>query len=88
MPNLLNHVYTSPIDSLGSRRLALLYMIMAIGLQFDVTQPVDSPRGEAYYHLARVALCETPIMEHPDMDLMHNLVGVFILYDWQCIEKF
>lgn len=74
LPNLINHVYTSSIEELSARRLALLLMMLAIGTQVDVTQEVDSPRGDTYHNLARAALCEVPIMEQPDMDLMHNLV--------------
>jgi hypothetical protein len=74
MPNLIHHVYTSPLEDLSSRRLALLYMLMTIGLQVDVSQPVDTPRAHVYYNLARAAICQIPIMEYPDLDLMHTLV--------------
>jgi hypothetical protein len=47
---------------------------MAIGLQVDVSQPVDTPRADVYHILARAAICENPVMEHPDLDLMHTLV--------------
>lgn len=50
-------------------------MVMAIGIQVDESQQIDSPRGDIYHNLARAAICATPIMEHPDMDLMQNLVS-------------
>lgn len=74
MPNLINHVYTCQLEDLSSRRLALLYMLMTIGLQVDVSQLVDTPRAHVYYNLARATICQIPIMEHPDLDLMHTLV--------------
>jgi hypothetical protein len=76
MPNLVHHVYTSTLEDLSSRRLALLYMVMAVGSQVDVSQPIDTPRAEVYHNLARAAICQVPIMEHPDLDLMHTLVGL------------
>jgi hypothetical protein len=76
MPNLINHVYANSLEDLSSRRLALLYILMAIGLQVDVSQRVDNPRADVYHALARATICETPIMEHPDMDLMHTLVRI------------
>ena len=78
MPNLIHHVYSSALVDLSSRRLALLYIIMAIGLQVDASQQVDTPRAEVYHILARAAICGTPVMEHPDLDLMHTLVRLTI----------
>jgi hypothetical protein len=75
LPNLLHHVYSSSLEDLSSRRLALLLVVIAFGVQVDDSQPADLPScAEVYYHLARAALCAMPIMEHPDLDLIQALV--------------
>lgn len=30
--------------------------------------------GEAYHHLSRAAVCATPLMEEPDVDVIQTLV--------------
>lgn len=80
LPNLLHHVYSSSLEDLSARRLALLLMIVAFGLQVDDSQLPDSlSRSGAYFHLARAALCAMPITECPDLDLMHALVRYCII---------
>lgn len=63
-----------PIESLSPRRLALLLMILSIGSLVDLNRPLGSLHGEAYHHLARAAVCEIPLMEEPDFDVLHALV--------------
>jgi|ERR1700674_487108 hypothetical protein len=74
IPNLIHHVYTSSLEDFSSRRLALLFMLMAIGLQVDISEQIDAPLAEVYHNLARATVCELPIMEHPDLDLIQTLV--------------
>ncbi|CAA7269113.1 unnamed protein product [Cyclocybe aegerita] len=73
LPNLLNYCYATPIEALSPRRLALLLMHLSIGSLVDLTRPLGSLHGEAYHHLARAAVCEIPLMEEPDFDVLHAL---------------
>ncbi len=75
LPNLLNYCYSTPIESLSPRRLALLLMHLSIGSLVDLNRPLGSLHGEAYHHLARAAVCEIPLMEEPDFDVLHALVS-------------
>ena len=49
-------------------------MVLAIGSLVDLNRPLGSLHGEAYHHLARAAICEIPLMEEPDFDVLHALV--------------
>jgi len=74
MPNLLHHVYSSPLDDLCPRRLALLLMILAVGCHVDLSQRgPESPDAEKYHHLARAALCEIPVMEETNVETVTAL---------------
>ncbi|KJA15804.1 hypothetical protein HYPSUDRAFT_58593 [Hypholoma sublateritium FD-334 SS-4] len=74
IPNLLNYCYTSPIETLSPRRLALLLMHLSIGSIVDLRRPaLRSSYGDVYHHLARAAICETPLIEEPDFDVLHVL---------------
>ncbi|KAF9465748.1 hypothetical protein BDZ94DRAFT_1214127 [Collybia nuda] len=73
LQNLLHHCYTTSIEDLSPRRLALLLMILSIGSLVDLRQPLGSLHGEAYHHLARASVCEIPLMEEPDFDVLHAL---------------
>jgi hypothetical protein len=70
---LVHSVYTTPIQDLSPRRLALLLMVLSIGSLVDLSRPLGSLHGEAYHHLARAAVCEIPLMEEPDFDELHAL---------------
>ncbi|KDR82363.1 hypothetical protein GALMADRAFT_57068 [Galerina marginata CBS 339.88] len=73
LPNLLHYCYETQIDALSPRRLALLLMHLSIGSLVDLNRPLGSLHGEAYHHLARAAVCEIPLMEEPDFDVLHAL---------------
>ncbi|KAG2060619.1 hypothetical protein BDR06DRAFT_986789 [Suillus hirtellus] len=73
LPNLVHHVYTTPMSSLSFRRLSLLFIMMAIGLLVDLNQPNESPRAEVFHRLARASLCETNLMDEPSLDLLQTL---------------
>ncbi|KAG6810784.1 hypothetical protein H0H92_010351 [Tricholoma furcatifolium] len=73
-PNLAHHCYTSPTPDLSSRRLALLFMILAVGCLVDLThRPPDSPDAELYHQYARAALCEIPVMEETNVETITAL---------------
>ncbi|KAF8968960.1 hypothetical protein BDZ97DRAFT_1797210 [Flammula alnicola] len=73
LPNLLHYCYSTQIEALSPRRLALLLMHLSIGSLVDLNRPLGSLHGEAYHHLARAAVCEIPLMEEPDFDVLHAL---------------
>ncbi|KAG6810785.1 hypothetical protein H0H92_010352 [Tricholoma furcatifolium] len=82
LQNLLHHCYNVPLEDLSPRRLALLLMILSIGSLVDLARPLGSLYGEAYHHLARAAVCEIPLMEEPDFDVLHAL---FFMIWWHLI---
>ncbi|KAI6041369.1 fungal-specific transcription factor domain-containing protein [Pisolithus marmoratus] len=73
LPNLVHHVYTTPVKELSFRRLSLLFIMMAMGTLVDLNQQNDSPRAELYHRLARASLCETNLMDEPSLDLVQTL---------------
>ncbi|KIY45194.1 hypothetical protein FISHEDRAFT_49804 [Fistulina hepatica ATCC 64428] len=73
LPNLLHYCYTTPIEDLSPRRLALLLMVLSVGSLVDLNRPLGSLHGEAYHHLARASVCEIPLFEEPDFDTVHAL---------------
>ncbi|TFK23393.1 hypothetical protein FA15DRAFT_670507 [Coprinopsis marcescibilis] len=73
IPNLIHYCYNTPIEDVSPRRLALLLMVLSIGSLVDLNRPLGSMHGEAYHHLARAAVCEIPLMEEPDFDVLHAL---------------
>ena len=72
--NLLDYCYVTPVHDLSPRRLALLLMVLSIGSLIDLNKPLGNLYGKAYHHLACVSVCEIPLMEEPDVDLLHTLV--------------
>lgn len=87
MQNLLHHCYESPVESLSPRRLALLLMILSIGSLVDLNRPLGSLHGEAYHHLARASVCEIPLMEEPDFDVLHALVSPGAFREWDPLKS-
>lgn len=73
LPNLVHHVYTTPVKELSFRRLSLLFIMMAMGTLVDLNQQNDSPKAELYHHLARASLCEMNLMDEPSLDLLQTL---------------
>ena len=74
LPNLVHHVYTTPVQDLCFRRLSLLFIMMSIGLLVDLNQKNESPRADLYHRLARASLCEMNLMDEPNLDLIQTLV--------------
>ncbi|KAH0832169.1 Choline/Carnitine o-acyltransferase-domain-containing protein [Lanmaoa asiatica] len=73
LPNLVHHVYTTPVQDLCFRRLSLLFIMMSIGLLVDLNQQNESPRADLYHRLARASLCEMNLMDEPNLDLIQTL---------------
>ncbi|KAF9219272.1 hypothetical protein BS17DRAFT_789780 [Gyrodon lividus] len=73
LPNLVHHVYTTPVQDLCFRRVSLLFVMMSIGLLVDLNQQNESPRAEVYHILARASLCEMNLMDEPNLDLLQTL---------------
>jgi hypothetical protein len=72
--NLTHHCYESSVEELSSRRLALLYMILAIGCLVDLNKRgPESPEAEQYHILGRAALCETSVMEDTTVETITAL---------------
>ncbi|KIM35920.1 hypothetical protein M413DRAFT_32150 [Hebeloma cylindrosporum] len=73
-PNLAYHCYSASTLSLSSRRLALLYMILAVGCLVDLpNREPDHPDAEKYHRLARASLCEIPVMEDTNVETITAL---------------
>ncbi|KAL0581182.1 hypothetical protein V5O48_000872 [Marasmius crinis-equi] len=73
-PNLAHHCYTTSAEELSTRRLALLYMILAIGCKVDVHEhSAESPDAEHYHTLARAALSEVSVLEDTTVETITAL---------------
>ena len=72
-PNLAYHCYTG-MSAPCPRRLALLYMILAVGCLVDLqNRGPDHPDAEKYHQLARACLCEVPVMEETNVETITAL---------------
>lgn len=75
LPNLIRSIYNSPLTALLPHRLGLFLMILAIGCKVDVNAHNNGEAdAERYHHLARVALCEVPVMDDTSFDAVLALV--------------
>lgn len=73
-PNLAYHCYAATTSSLSPRRLALLFMILAVGCLVDLNnREPDHPDAEKYHQLARASLCEIPVMEETNVETITAL---------------
>ncbi|KAI0699104.1 fungal-specific transcription factor domain-containing protein [Cytidiella melzeri] len=86
LPNLIHSVYTTPLSALMPHRLGLFLMILAIGSCVDLDgahREHDSKQlAEHYYYLARVALCEIPLMDDTSFDAVQAL----FLMEWYLLS--
>lgn len=78
LPNLIHSMYNSPLTSLLPHRLGLFLMILAIGCKVDPNPRNGRQDAERYHHLARVALCEVPVMDDTSFDAVNALVRIFV----------
>lgn len=58
----------------------MLLMNLAIGSVVSESEPIGSLSGEAYHHLSRAALCEIPLLDIPEFDLVHTIVRMRFLF--------
>ncbi|KAI3616044.1 hypothetical protein WG66_014000 [Moniliophthora roreri] len=73
-PNLAHHCYTSSIEDLSTRRLALLFMILAIGCKVDTQKHgPESSDAERYHTLGRASLCEVSVLEDTTVETITAL---------------
>jgi hypothetical protein len=72
-PNLVHHCYTTSLEELSPRRLALLFMLIAIGSLLDLNRPLNSTDSEKYHTLARAALCEISVLEDTTVETITAL---------------
>ncbi|KAI0788811.1 hypothetical protein C8Q75DRAFT_719488 [Abortiporus biennis] len=56
-----------------SHRLALMFMVLAIGSLMDTRRPAYNIEAEKYHHLARAALFQSPIFEQPTLNAVQSL---------------
>lgn len=59
----------------ASHRLAILYMVLALGALLDLGRPPNSPDSMHYYHLGRAALSLESVLEEPSIAAAQALVS-------------
>ncbi|KIK57140.1 hypothetical protein GYMLUDRAFT_46373 [Collybiopsis luxurians FD-317 M1] len=72
-PNLTHHCYSTALEELSPRRLALLFMLLALGSLVDLKRPAKSLDSEKYHTLARAALCEISLLEDATLETITAL---------------
>lgn len=63
-------------DPNDSHRLAVLYMVFAVGALMDLDKPYLSLEATQYYQLARAALSLDSILEHQSIPALQALVSL------------
>lgn len=66
--------------SYESHRLAVLYIIFAVGILVDLDRPSHDPSSARYFHLAKVALSLDSILEEPSTLAIQALVCYFLAF--------
>ncbi|KAK2465637.1 hypothetical protein APHAL10511_002181 [Amanita phalloides] len=64
----------TPLDATMSHRLAILYMVLALGTMLDLDRPFNSPETMHYYQLARAALSLESVLEEPSASAVQALL--------------
>ena len=77
---VFSHFYSAGLtpqfdDPVFCHRLALMFIVLAIGNLMDVTQPAYNLEAEKYHQLARAALFQTAIFDEPTMLAVQTLVN-------------
>ena len=62
-------------DPTDSHRLAVLYMVFALGTLMDLEKPYLSVEATQYYQLARASLALDSILEHQSIPAIQALVS-------------
>ncbi|EKM50386.1 uncharacterized protein PHACADRAFT_263665 [Phanerochaete carnosa HHB-10118-sp] len=75
---VFSRIYDQPItidqDPVDSHRLAVLYMVLALGTLFDLEQSYMSVEATQYYQLARASLSLDSVLEHQTIPAIQALV--------------
>ena len=76
--NVFSRIYDQTIaidqDPTDSHRLAVLYMVFALGTLMDLDQPYLSTQSTQYYQLARAALSLDSVLENQSIPAIQALV--------------
>ncbi|KAF8590790.1 hypothetical protein K439DRAFT_1627523 [Ramaria rubella] len=90
MDQIYSHVYnTSSPTSVSVDRLALLFMILALGTLLDLSKPYDIRSTEPYYQLGKAAFCLEPLIEAatiPTIQTLHLKIVYLYMTDRQTVE--
>lgn len=62
-------------DAMTSHRLAILFMVFALGALLDLDRSPNSPESMHYYHLSRAALSQESVLEEPSVAAAQALVS-------------
>ncbi|KAF8343443.1 hypothetical protein F5887DRAFT_972939 [Amanita rubescens] len=65
---------SAPSDATASHRLALLYMVLAMGALLDLDRPPNNPDSMHYYQLGRAALSLDSVMDEPSFTAVQALL--------------
>ncbi|KAA1468740.1 hypothetical protein DENSPDRAFT_834151 [Dentipellis sp. KUC8613] len=68
------HVVTPEHDPIASHRLAVLYMILALGALLDLEKPANSYDATQYFQLGRAALALDSVFEEQSITAIQALV--------------
>lgn len=62
-------------DPMDSHKLAILYLVLAMGMLLDLDKPPLSSEATRYYQLGRAALSLDSILEHQSIPAIQALVS-------------
>lgn len=65
---------------ISPHKLAVLFLIFAIGSNMDLTLPPNNEAGERYYHYARAALAHRAIIDSP---MIETVLAVMLMYHYR-----
>ncbi|KAG6897385.1 hypothetical protein C0992_002047 [Termitomyces sp. T32_za158] len=65
--------------SINAHRLAVLFMVLAIGTLLDLDRAAQNPESMQYYQLARAALALDPILEEQTIAGIQALVNLHVI---------
>lgn len=80
---VFSRIYDQPMgldqDPIDSHRLAVLYMVFALGTLFDLDKPYLSVEATQYYQAARAAVSVDSVLEHQTIPAIQALVRVCLI---------
>ena len=69
-----DHTPAASLENFSSHRLALLFMVFALGALMDTSRPMCSIQAEEYHTLARACLCVEPVYETSSLQAVQAMV--------------